>query len=61
MLYVSCKDVAIDCEFVGKANNEGELMMQLIDHIAEAHRANIGEIMKPELRERIKARTKKVN
>jgi len=34
MLYVSCKDVAIDCEFVGKANNEGELMMQLswFDH-----------------------------
>jgi predicted small metal-binding protein len=59
MLYVSCRDVAIDCEFVGKANNEGELMMQLIDHIVKTHRARIGEIMKPELRERIKARTKK--
>jgi hypothetical protein len=34
-------------------------MIQLIDHIVKTHRANIGEIMKPELRERIKARTKK--
>ncbi len=61
MLFVSCRDVAIDCEFIGRANNEGELMMQLIDHIVKTHRAKIAEIMKPELGERVRANTKKVN
>ena len=61
MSSIFCRDVAIDCEFIGKANNEGEFLMQLIDHIVKTHRANIGEIMKPELRERVKAHTKKVN
>ncbi len=35
-------------------------MMQLVDHIVKMHRSNIGQIMKPELRERVRIHAKKL-
>jgi predicted small metal-binding protein len=59
MLTVSCKDVAIECDFVGRANSEDELVMQLLGHIVTDHRPNMAEIMKPEIREKIRANIQK--
>lgn len=59
MLTISCKDLDTECDFIGKANSEDELMMQLVYHIVKVHRPNIGEIIKSELRETVRARTKK--
>ena len=36
-------------------------MMQLIDHIVKTHKANIAEIMKPELPELVRVHKRKVN
>jgi predicted small metal-binding protein len=59
MLSVSCRDVATECDFVGKASSEDELMMQLLGHIVKDHHSNIEEIMKSEIRKKIKANIKK--
>jgi predicted small metal-binding protein len=61
MLSVSCRDLTIECDFVGRANNEDELMMQMIHHIVKVHKSNISEIMKPELRVRVKAHAKVIS
>lgn len=55
MLTVSCKDIAADCDFIGKANTEEELMMQLVGHVIKMHEYNFEDIMNPEVREKIKA------
>ena len=55
MLTVSCRDVATECDFVGRANTEDELMMQLLGHIVKDHRSNMAEIMNPEIRKKIRA------
>jgi predicted small metal-binding protein len=59
MLMVSCKDVSIECDFIGRANSEDELIMQLLGHIVKGHRSNMAEIMKPEIREKIRANIRK--
>jgi len=55
MLTVSCKDIAADCDFISKANTEEELMMQLVGHVVKMHKYDFEDIMKPEVREKIKA------
>jgi predicted small metal-binding protein len=55
MLSVSCRDVAMKCDFVGSANSEEELMVQLLSHILRDHRSEMEQIMKPEIRNKIKA------
>ena len=54
MLTVCCRDVATECDFVGRANSEDELMLQLLGHIVRDHRTNIAKIMKPHPRDRIR-------
>ncbi len=54
MLTVSCKDISSDCEFVGRAFTEDDLMMQLIGHILKKHEVNVEDIMTAEMRERIR-------
>lgn len=54
MLTVSCRDIASDCEFVGRAYTEDDLMMQLIGHIVKKHEVNVEDIMTPEMREKIR-------
>jgi predicted small metal-binding protein len=36
MLTVSCKDVAAECDFIGRANTEEELMIQLVGHVVKS-------------------------
>lgn len=55
MLSVSCKDVAAECDFVVRANSEEELMIRLLSHIVRDHRSDMEQIMKPEIRNKIKA------
>ena len=43
------------CDFVGSANSEEELMVQLLSHILRDHRSEMEQIMKPEIRNKIKA------
>jgi predicted small metal-binding protein len=59
MLKISCKDIAPECDFVGRANSEDELIMQLLGHIIKDHRSNMAEIMKPEIRKKIRANIQK--
>jgi predicted small metal-binding protein len=54
MLTVSCRDVAAECDFVGRANSEDELMMLLLGHIVKNHRSELAEIMKQNIREKIR-------
>jgi predicted small metal-binding protein len=54
MLTVSCKDLASDCEFVGRARTEDELMMQLVGHIIKKHEVRIEKVMTQEMREKIR-------
>ena len=57
MLTVSCKDISSDCEFVGRALTEDDLMMQLIGHIVKKHEVNLEDVMTAEMRERIRIHT----
>jgi len=50
MLTVFCRDVAAECDFVGRANTEDELMMQLLGHIVKNHQSDIAEIIKSDIR-----------
>jgi predicted small metal-binding protein len=60
MLTVSCKDVAAECDFIGRANTEEELMMQLVGHVVKMHEYDLEDIMKPEIREKIRAKIQKL-
>jgi predicted small metal-binding protein len=60
MLRVSCRDVATECDFVGRANSEEELMMQILNHIVKDHRSDMEQIMKPEIRNKIKANIRRL-
>lgn len=59
MLTVLCRDVAADCDFVGRAKNESELMMQILGHIIKNHKADLTKIMKPDIREKIRSSIQK--
>jgi predicted small metal-binding protein len=54
MLTVSCKDIASDCDFVGRASTEDDLMMQLVGHIVKKHEVSVEDAMTAEMRERIR-------
>ncbi len=54
MLTVSCKDIASDCDFIGRASTEDDLMMQLVGHIVKKHEVSVEDVMTAEMRERIR-------
>jgi predicted small metal-binding protein len=54
MLTISCKDIAADCDFIGKANTEEELMMQFVGHVVKMYDYNFEDIMRPEVRKKLK-------
>ena len=60
MWTVSCKDVDIDCEFVGRADTQEELMMQVVGHVVKMHKLNVEDAMKLEMREKLKAYMQKI-
>ena len=55
MLSVSCRDVGVDCDFVGKGESEKELMDNLIEHAIKDHGYTREDVLKPEMQEKIKA------
>ena len=59
MLTVSCKDITTECDFVGRANTEEELMMQLVGHVVKMHEYDFEDVMRPEMREKIKTNIQK--
>lgn len=61
MLKVSCRDIAVECNFVGRAKTEDELMMQLLGHIVKSHQSDLAEIMKPDIREKIRSSIHKMD
>ena len=54
MLSVSCKDLASNCEFVGRARTEDDLLMQIVGHIVKKHDIRIEQVMTQEMREKIR-------
>lgn len=54
MLSVSCREVGVDCDFVGK-ESEKELMDNLVDHAIKDHGFTRENVLKPEMQEEIKA------
>jgi len=59
MLSVSCRDVGVDCDFVGKGETEQELMDSLIDHAIKVHGYTREDVLKPEMQEKIKSHINK--
>lgn len=59
MLSVSCRDVGVDCDFVGTGESEKELMDNLIDHAIKDHGYTRENVLKPEMQEKIKAHINK--
>lgn len=59
MLKVYCRDIVPECDFVGRANSEDELLLRLLSHIVKDHKSDMAEIMKPEIRNKIKANIQK--
>jgi predicted small metal-binding protein len=59
MLSVSCREVGVDCDFVGKGETEEELMNHLIDHAIKDHGYTREDVLKPEMQEKIKAHIQK--
>jgi len=59
MLYVSCRDVGVYCDFEGTGKTEEELMNNLVDHAIKDHGYTHEYVMKPEMKEKIKAKIKK--
>lgn len=55
MLSVSCREVGVDCDFVGKGESEKELMDNLVDHAIKDHGFTREDVLKPEMQEKIKA------
>ncbi|MGN6632969.1 MAG: DUF1059 domain-containing protein [Nitrososphaeraceae archaeon] len=55
MLTVSCKEVGMDCDYVAKGETEEELMKDAV----KDHGYKEEEIMKPELKEKIKVNIRK--
>ena len=55
MLSVSCREVGVDCDYVGKGETENELMDNLIEHAIKAHGYTREDVLKPEMQEKIKA------
>lgn len=53
MLTILCRDVAADCDFVGRSKSEDELMMQMLGHIVKNHKSDLTQIMKSNIRKRI--------
>ena len=58
MLSVSCRDVGVNCDFIGTGETEEELMNNLVDHAIKDHGYNHEYVMKPEMQEKIKAKIK---
>jgi len=56
---VSCRDVGVDCDFVGTGESEKELMDNLIDHAIKDHGYAREDVLKPEMQEKIKAHINK--
>ena len=50
----------MDCEFVGRADTQEELMMQAVGHVVKIHELNVEDAMKPEMREKMKAYMQKI-
>jgi len=59
MLYVSCRDVGVYCDFERTGKTEEELMNNLVDHAIKYHDYSREYVMKPEMQEKIKAKIKK--
>jgi predicted small metal-binding protein len=57
MLSVSCREVGVDCDYVGKGETENELMDNLIEHAIKDHGYTREDVLKPEMQmqEKIKA------
>ena len=53
MLSVSCREVGVDCDFVGKGETEEELMSHLINHAIKDHGYTREDVLKPEMQETI--------
>jgi len=58
MLTVSCKDITSNCEFVGRAHTEDDLMMQVVGHLVRKHDIKVEEVMTAEMREKIREQSK---
>ncbi|MDW0134041.1 MAG: DUF1059 domain-containing protein [Nitrososphaeraceae archaeon] len=54
MFSVSCREVGVDCDFVGKGESEKELMDNLVDHAIKDHGFTREDVLKPEMQEKIK-------
>jgi len=54
MLSVSCREVGVDCDYVGKGETENELMDNLIEHAITDHGYTREDVLKPEMQEKIK-------
>ncbi len=55
MFTVSCKDLATDCDFVGRADTEEDLMMQFVGHAVKMHEFDLEDVMTPEMGNKIRA------
>ena len=55
MLSVSCREVGVDCDYVGKGETEKELMDNLVEHAIKDHGYSREDVLKPEMQEKIKA------
>ena len=54
MFSVSCRDVGVNCDFVGKGETEEELMKELVAHAVKDHGYTPEDVMKPEMQAKIK-------
>ncbi|HJU79316.1 MAG TPA: DUF1059 domain-containing protein [Nitrososphaeraceae archaeon] len=52
---MACREVGVDCDFVGKGESDKELMDNLIDHAIKDHGYTREDVLKPEMQEKIKA------
>jgi predicted small metal-binding protein len=59
MLSVSCRDVGVDCDFVGNGESEKELIDKLIDQAIKYHGYTREDVLKPEMQEKIKVHINK--
>lgn len=49
MLSVSCREVGVDCGFVGKGESEKELMDNLVDHAIKDYGFTREDVLKPHI------------
>ena len=54
-LSVSCREVGVDCDFVGKGRTEEELMNNIIEHAIKDHGYTREDVLKPKMQKVIKA------